>query len=373
LIELSDDGGGIPLKKIKEKAVQRKLLDEEELEKMSRAEIIDLIFQPGFSTAAIITDISGRGVGMDVVKKNIVDQSKGSVQVVTEEGKGTSFFIRLPLSLAIMRVLQISVRDMAFALPVNSVAEILKVPKAEIINVVDKKAIRLREQIIPVADLCSLLNTHGDNGDAKKDAPVIMVFMGNEKLGLIVDAIIEEEDMIIKPLPRHMKGIQVVSGVTISGRNEIISVLHIPMIFNLSKETKDAKRFDETARGEKRAINILLVEDSITTREIEKRILESYGYKVEAVCNGMEALGKTKEFKYDLIVTDIEMPLLDGFSLTEKLRQDQEYKNTPIIIVTSLDKEEDKRRGIEVGADAYIIKGSFDQTNLLDTVQNLVG
>ncbi len=377
LIELSDDGRGISVEKIKEKALRKKMFTEEELDNMSRAALIDLIFQPGFSTSAIITDISGRGVGMDVVKRNIVDELRGSISIDTAPGKGTSFYVRLPLSLAIMRILLISAAGMPFAVISNYVSEVIRLPESEFMNVVDKKAIRLRDEFIPVVNLDTLLklplNTQPRHADKGLDRLIMVVHIGAQKLGLIIDDLLDEEDMVIKSLPEHMKNISLVSGVIISGMNEIISVLHIPAVIEAAKYVQEARHLAVKEDKQSRGANILVVDDSINTREIEKSILEAYGYTVTLAEDGMDGLNKAMEFKYDVVITDIEMPRLDGFSLTERLRQDERYKDTPIIIVTSREKEEDKQRGIRVGADAYIVKGSFDQTNLLDTVQNLIG
>ncbi len=371
LIEISDDGRGVSIEGIKKKALQRKLISKEKLTKMSESEIIDLIFVPGFSTSPIITDISGRGVGMDVVKNNIVGRLNGSIQTKTKEGVGSAFLIRLPLTLGIMRVVSIVISDMIFAISENSISEILRIPEAELIDVVNKKAIRLREQIIPAVELQSLLKLPGRRKITKGELLILVVFMGNEQLGLIVDSIIGNDDMVIKPLPTHMQNIQWVSGVTISGKSEVVSILHVPSIIDAANEMKVERQFNQA--GEKKAIHILLAEDSFSTREIEKSILESYGYKVDTAVDGQEALEKAKKYKYDVVVTDIEMPRLDGFSLTEILRKESDYEHTPVIIVSSLDKEEDKKRGIRVGADAYIVKGAFDQSNLLETIRNLIG
>jgi len=373
LIELSDDGRGISLEKIKEKAIQKKMFDKDTLNIMPESQVIDLIFYPGFSTSPIITDISGRGVGMDVVRKNIIEDLKGSIQVETQERRGTTFYIRLPLTLAIMRVLLVVVSDLTYAIPSNYVKEVLVMPKEEVINVLDKRAIRLREEIVPISNLIDLLKLPDKDPVNHKELSIILTHVGDEKLGLVVDSLIDEEDMVIKPLPSHMKSDSLVSGVVITGDNVVVNVLNIPGIRNAAKEKKDVERFKIKEGEEKKEINVLVVDDSITTREMEKSILEAYGYTVNLAGDGMEALEKVKELEYDLIVTDIEMPRMDGFSLTRELRKDDDYKDTPIIIVTSREKEEDKRRGIEVGADAYIIKGTFDQSNLLNTVQNLVG
>ncbi len=373
LIQLKDDGAGVAVDKVKEKALRKGLFDEDTLNRMSKSEIVNLIFRAGFSTAPIITDLSGRGVGMDVVKDNIVMQLKGSVQIATEEGKGTTFYLRLPLTLAVMRVLLVEVSDFVCALPLNSVREIIKIDSSEIIEVVNKRAISLRDQIIPVVHLDRTIDLPHPRQTDPKELVVVLVAMGSEHLGLIVDSIVSEEDMEIKSMPSHMKNNELVSGVTLSGKNDIVLVLHVPKLFNLAKAVEEAKHLDDdSAEEEIRRLRILVVDDSISTREIEKSILESYGYEVETAKDGAEGLEKCRQFQYDLVVTDIEMPRMNGFDLTQNLRREEAYKLKPIIIVSSLDKDADKRRGMEVGADAYIIKGSFDQTNLLDTIQTLI-
>lgn len=373
IIIISDDGGGIPLKKIEARALEKKWLTKKDLAKMTIQEKISLIFRPGLSTSQMITDFSGRGVGMDVVKKNIVENLKGSIDADTREGMGTTFTIRLPSTLAIMRLLLFETAKTVFSVPSDAVTEVQKVSADKIIDVVDKKAIRLREQIIPVVYLDMLLGLPPVGHEREKEHIVVIVNTGIEKLGLIVQKLLEEQDMVIKTLPSHMAGEKWVSGVTISGKGDVINVLNVAMLIQATKELNWIKPRDAEIRSEAEKKRILVVDDSINTREIEKEILEAYGYSVDLAKDGMEALEKAKLSSYDLVVTDVEMPRMDGFTLTENLRKEAEYVNKPVIIVTSRDKLEDKRRGIQVGASAYILKGSFDQSNLLDTVESLIG
>lgn len=372
IISLRDDGRGISLQKIKEKARQKKLFPDEILDSMSETEIIDIIFQPGFSTSPIITDLSGRGVGMDVVKKNIVENLQGTVRIDTKEGEGSSFYLKLPLNLALFRLMLVSAAGHVFALPAGPVCEIVTVPTSDLITILSKKAIRLRNEVIPVEDLGAILNLPVQGGKDSREALILVVNTGKESLGLTVDSVIDEETMIVKSLPSHMKNIQLVSGVTIGGKQQIVNVLNIPMLCKKAKEIKSSCHV-EIREGKKKEITVLVVDDSINTREIEKSILEAYGYQVVLAGDGMEALEKSRGKQFDAIITDVEMPRLDGFTLTEQLRRDDRYKDTPIIIVTSREKEEDKKRGIMVGANAYIVKGAFDQTNLIETIQNLIG
>ncbi len=371
-VTLQDDGRGISAGRVREKALQKRLVTDDALARMSETEVIDFIFHPGFSTSAIITDLSGRGVGMDVARKVIVDELKGAIQVETKEGQGCAFSIRLPLTLAMFRLLLVTAGSRVFALPATAVCEIVTVPRAELIEVVNRSAVRLREQIIPVEKLARVLGI-ADGGEREPDqALLIIVATGNEKLGLVVDALLTEEDMVVKPLPPHLANVRLVSGVAVGSGNGIINVLRVPALLRGARELKEGVGV-KPAAVERREITILVVDDSVNTREIEKNILEAYGYAVVMAEDGMEAYEKAMERRYDAVITDVEMPRLDGFSLTERLRRDENYRDTPIIIVTSREKEEDKRRGIAVGANAYIVKGSFEQSNLLDTVQNLVG
>lgn len=371
-IALGDDGKGLSVDKIREKALSKRLFEAETLAGMSRAEIIDLIFMPGFSTSPIITDLSGRGVGMDVVRKSIVDELKGTVFVETKEGSGTTFLLRLPLNLAVFPLFLVSAGGKVCALPATALVEMLLVQRADIIEIVNKRAIRLREQLIPVEHLAPLVRLPHEPASENSEVLIVVIRDGEEQLGIVVDEIIGREEMVVKPLPLHLQGLRMVSGVTIGERDSIINVLHVPELIRQAREIGDFGRSRAAAREDHTA-KVLVVDDSVNTREIEKSILEAYGYTVETAEDGEEAFDKTRETLYDLVVTDVEMPRLDGFSLTKRLRDDDQYRYVPIIIVTSLEKDEDKKRGIAVGANAYIVKGAFDQSNLIETVRSLIG
>jgi len=374
IIDLADDGAGIQVDGIKETACKKNLAREGDLESLTADEALNLIFLPGVSTAGIITHLSGRGVGMDVVRRNI-DELKGAVTVRTGAGTGTSFRIRLPLTMAVIHVLFIRVWGTTFAVPAHYIDEIVRAGPEDLISVVDQRAVRRGGRLIPVVDLGEVLGLPGGApAEAAADSLILIASAGNEGLGVVIDELVNEEEMVIKPLPPHLRKLPLVSGAIISGRNEIFNVLHMPKIIEAARETRrrapaaEAPETDEATRR-----HILIVDDSVSTREIEKSILESYGYEVTAAGDGQEGYDRARRFRYDLIVTDVEMPRMDGFVLTETLRRTETYRETPIILVTSLDREEDRRRGMAAGADAYIVKGAFDQTTLLDSVRNLLG
>jgi len=373
LVELRDDGAGVPLPLVREQALARKMFDAETLHGMDDAALVDLIFQPGFSTSRLITDISGRGVGMDVVKRNIVEDLKGSITISTREGRGSAFAIRLPLTLAIMRILLVGARGRVFGIAAHYVTEMLKVPADEVIAVVTRRALRLHEEFIPIVDLAALLVGAAPVRLPEEQLLVIIVGVGSERVGFVVDAIPDEEELVIKSLPDLLAGVRLVSGVTVSGRNEVVPILNVPAVLEAARAAAAAAQAPAAAGERGREIAVLVVDDSVNTREIERDILEAYGYRVTIAGDGVEALEKAAAAAFDLVITDVEMPRLNGFVLTERLRADPAYRDVPIIIVTSREKEEDRRRGIEVGASAYIVKGAFEQSTLVETVQNLVG
>lgn len=373
LIELQDDGGGIPKDRIREQALARRLSDAESLDAMPEAALLELIFLPGFSTSPMITDVSGRGVGMDVVRRNIVEELKGSVRIATREGLGSTFSIRVPTTLAVMRVLLVSARGAVFGISSRHVSEILRVPAAGIIDVVARQALRLREELIPVLELAALLGDGAPGRAPGEDRLVLVARVGGEKIGLVVDEIVDEEDLVVKNLPRLLQGARLVSGLTVSGRGAVTCILNVPGVQEAARGAAAAWPGPAAAAAGRREIDVLVVDDSVNTREIERDILESYGYRVTIAGDGIEALEMAAAKQFDLVVTDVEMPRLNGFALVERLRAEPAYREVPVVIVTSREKDEDRRRGIEVGANAYIVKGAFDQSNLVETVRHLVG
>jgi chemotaxis protein histidine kinase CheA len=379
-IEIADNGGGIPIEAIRDKAVRKGFLAEEKAAGLSEQEVIDLIFLPGFSTSPIITDISGRGVGMDVVKRCIVDDLQGVVSVESRPGVGTTFALRLPLSLAVMRVLLIEVGGVPFGFTAQYVAELLRVPQSELLNIAERRAVIIRNEFVPIVSLEDMLripprHTRAVSQNKKLDGLLLLVVrVRNEKLALIVDDLLDERDMVIKPLPAHMNSLTTVSGMVTTGKNELVNILHVPVLLEMARSARGETVLDSMATvSEGRTFRVLVVDDSLNTREIEKDVLEAHGYIVTLAEDGLDGLRKAQSGDFDAVLTDVEMPNMDGFTLTERLRQEDKYRDKPIIIVTSREKEEDKRRGIQVGADAYIVKGDFDRSNLVDTLRNLLG
>ncbi|MBF0402277.1 MAG: hybrid sensor histidine kinase/response regulator [Magnetococcales bacterium] len=378
-IELRDDGGGIDLEKLQEVALQKELVTAEKLAQLSRSELMELVFHPGLSTHSIVTDLSGRGVGLDVVKKNIVELLQGSIRVESEAGQGCRFLMRLPLTLATVRVLMFRVAGLLFAMAGSAIAEVLRVTEEELIPIVGGQAVRLREQVVPVLSLEGLLGLTASariHPSPKSYRTLLILNNRQESRGVICDELVDEMVVVLKPLPYFMRQHPFASGMMISGQNEIVLVLDGGLLWKRMLQgggrLSSAPSPDRSARPVQRK-HLLVVDDSRNTREIEQTILQTAGYQVSLAEHGGEGYEKAIKGSFDLVVTDVEMPVLDGFSLARKLRRHERYQHTPIVLVTSRDKEEDKRRGIEAGASAYIVKGTFEQTQLLDTVRNLLG
>lgn len=367
-IAMKDDGRGISLPKIREKALAKHLHDADTLAKMSRAELLSILFRPGFSTSPIITELSGRGVGMDVVRRTIVDELKGSVAIETEEGRSTTIILRLPMNLAVFPLFFVAIQGRVCALMATSLVEVLSVPRSEIIRIVDRQALRLRNHVIPVEDLAGLVGL--GSSEAREEVQLAVVRDGEERLALVVDDLLGREERVVKPIPGNLKASRLVCGATLEEGDRVVCVLHAPELIRASTQRAGAQH--QEVPLETKAL-VLVVDDSVNTRDIEKDILEANGYRVEMAEDGGEALDKARERTFDLVITDVEMPRMDGFTLTERLRQMPAYLEVPVIIVTSREKEEDKRRGIQAGADAYIVKGAFDQSRLLETVKSLIG
>ncbi|MDO8775062.1 MAG: hybrid sensor histidine kinase/response regulator [Burkholderiaceae bacterium] len=381
VIEISDDGAGISLAAVRDKAVKKGFVSAEKAAALTDQEAIDLIFLPGFSTSSIITDLSGRGVGMDVVKQCVLDELQGSVNVETRSGAGTTFALRLPLSLAVMRVLLVQVDGLPFGFTAQYVAELLRLPRAAQLTVAERNAVIIRNEFVPVVPLAELLHIPAHLARPRetqiahpKDMLLVVLRIRNEKIAVQVDDLLDERDMVIKPLPEHLRKLPMVSGMVTTGKNELVGVLHAPALLDATRRIRNkAVRAEAATRAEETFYNILVVDDSLNTREIEKDVLEAHGYRVTLAEDGQDGLRKAMDGDFDAVLTDVEMPNMDGFSLTARLRQEEKYRTTPIVIITSREKEEDKQRGVQVGADAYIVKGDFDQNSLVDTLRTLLG
>ena len=378
IIEVSDDGRGIDPEDIKKAALKRGLYPPEELEIMTPKQLQALIFSPGFTTRTFVTEISGRGVGMDVVRNN-VEQLKGSIELESVPAKGTTFRMRLGTALATTHVLIVGLQGISYGIPVEFVRTTRLVSPGELFTIEGRDTIIFEDQPLSLAPLADLLELESPPKDENSPAsPCMILQVGEERLGVLVDALIDEQDVVLKSQSQLLKRVRNIIGATILGTGEVCMVLNPADLIKSARKRSgsggvaiqiNAQNFAESAP--KKSV-ILLAEDSIATRTQEKRILESAGYEVVTAVDGLDGFNKLKTRKFDAVISDVQMPNLDGLSLTAKIREHQEYNELPIILVTSLASDDDKRRGAEAGANAYITKSSFNQQVLLDTLKRLI-
>jgi two-component system chemotaxis sensor kinase CheA len=266
---------------------------------------------------------------------------------------------------------------MLFALPMFSITESVKVNVDDISAIEGRMAIQFRDHIVPLVKLNEVLGLPppgDDEGKAKKEMLVVMATSLDSQVGFIVDEIVGEGEVFIKSLGKHLGKVKNVGGAIIMPNGEVVVVLDIPdLIAHSALSLPQATGKKRTHKSERKEKMILIVEDAFSTRELEKSILETHGYLVDTAVDGLDALDRMSDNQYDLIVSDVEMPRMNGFELCRTLKNNEGYKDIPFVMVTALQKEEDKRRGIEVGAAAYIVKSAFEQSNLLDTIERLVG
>jgi two-component system chemotaxis sensor kinase CheA len=376
VIAVADDGAGIDVERVKRKAVESGLIGPDQAETMSDDEGRRLIFASGLSTAAMITDISGRGVGMDVVRKN-VESLHGDIDLDSTLGQGTTMTITLPLTLATTQELLVAVGGQTLGIPISSVERIMRVQKRDIKNVEGKEAILVGSEPVSVVHLADILElTRKDAIRADQKFPVVILGTGRKRIAFLVDAVVGQQESVVKNLGKQLSRVRNVTGATILGTGQVIMTLNPVDLLKSAQMTPGTSvlvtRVAQAQARETLRPKVLVVDDSVTTRNLEKTILETAGYDVRVAADGLDALNVLRSDGCDVIVSDVLMPNMDGFELTANVKDDPLLKDIPVILVTSLEKRRDKEKGIEVGADAFIVKSDFDQTSLLRTIEQLV-
>ncbi|AOY82221.1 hybrid sensor histidine kinase/response regulator [Moorena producens JHB] len=382
VIEVADDGRGLDIEKIKQTAVQRGLCTNEELALMTPRQIHALILAPGFSTRTFITEISGRGIGLDVLRTK-VEQLNGNIEIESTPGLGCTFRLQLRTTLSTANVLLVDVQGIIHGLPIEFVETTLLVSREQIFTIEGRETIALDGQAISVANLADLLElsnsiAYTSIATVKQQksglGPCILLKVADEQFGLFIDDLLDTQEVVIKPQTQLLKRVRNVTGATILSTGEVCMILNPPDLLTSLQSYQPTTSIVSTKLREivESTPVILLVDDSITVRTQEKRILERAGYEVVTAVDGLDGYNKLNTRHFDAVISDVEMPNLDGFSLTARIRQHQEYNELPIILVTSLASDEHKKKGVEAGANAYITKGNFNQDFLLETLQRLV-
>ncbi|OPX93287.1 MAG: Gliding motility regulatory protein [Pelotomaculum sp. PtaB.Bin104] len=374
-ILVSDDGIGINLDKVKESAVNKGILTKNECDKLREQEALALIFQSEVSTSPIITDISGRGLGLAIVREK-VERLGGVITVETQPQNGSLFHMIIPVTLATFRGILVRVAEQFFIIPSTNVDRVMRIKQDEIKTVENKEIISLKGCAVSFVRLADVLElTPQENKDSSLGyIPVLLLGTAEKRIAFAVDEIVCEQEVLVKSLGKQLSRVRNISGATVLGSGRVVPVLNVPDLLKSTVWIKNAPVETASATG-KAGLNkksILVVEDSITSRMLLKNILESSGYSVKTAVDGIEALTALRTDDYDLVVSDVEMPRMNGFDLTSRIRMDKKYARLPVVLVTGLDSREDRERGIDAGADAYIVKSSFDHGNLLEVINKLI-
>ncbi len=370
-LAVRDDGAGIAADHIKAAAVKHGLLSAADAGHLDETAALSLMFCSGVSTAPIITEISGRGLGLAIVREK-AEKLGGRVSVHTQAGQGTAFQILLPLTLATFQGTIVRAAEQTFVIPTANVERAGRLREADIKTVENHETLSLNGQAVSLVRLAHVLELPTRPPPAAE--PVWLTFVviasGETRIAFGVEAVLGVQEVLVKPLGKPLARVRNIAGATVLGSGAVVLILNVADLLQSALSTRPVARSTPALAAERKSV--LVVEDSITSRMLLKNILESAGYRVRTAVDGLDALSLLKTEPFDGVVSDVQMPRLDGFSLTEKIRADRELSELPVVLVTALGTQEDRERGVDAGANAYIVKSRFDQSNLLEALRRLV-
>ncbi|MBF0454590.1 MAG: hybrid sensor histidine kinase/response regulator [Magnetococcales bacterium] len=375
-IAIEDDGRGLDLEQIRASAQKKAIMTASELAALDVEQTIDLIFHSGVSAAPILTNISGRGLGMAIVRER-VEKLSGSLRVQNRPGKGLVFTIRLPISLTTFRGVIIQTAGEKFAIPSAQVDRVLQVSRDSLRMVENRTTLSYNGRPLAVVDLARVLGLSGANSQMETNNSLRIVVLNSgsrRQIGFLVADILEEQELLVKGLGKQLRRVKNISGAAILGSGQVVPVLHVKDLMIRAVMAPDLSVAVSTLAesAEQKPTRILVVEDSITSRMLLKNVLEAAGFRVTTAVDGMEGLTSLKTSEVDLVISDVEMPRMNGFEMTAAIRADEQLAHTPLILMTSLSSQEDRERGVDAGANAYLIKSHFDQTILIETIGRLL-
>jgi two-component system, chemotaxis family, sensor kinase CheA len=368
-ITLSDDGAGVDLEAVKSAAVKRGYLGREEASGMDDVKALSLIFLSEVSTSPLITDLSGRGLGLAIAREK-VEALGGSVSVRSRPAQGTEFRLMLPLTLSTFRGVIVSAGGRRFVIPTVNVERVLKVDRKAVAFAENRECISFDGSTLSLLSLSEALGIEGDAGGAPDSSPAVVLHASGIRAVFRVEEIQGEQEVLVKSLGRQLAHVRNISGATVLVGGGVVPILNASELLTSSSLVRTHGAVAKAPKATKR--KILVAEDSSTSRVLLLSILQSAGYDVQTAVDGAEAFAGLRTESFDLLVSDVDMPRMNGFVLTERIRADSKLADLPVVLVTSLDSREDREKGVEAGANAYIVKSSFDQGNLLETIGRLL-
>ncbi len=376
VVTVMDDGAGVPLERLRKTALQRRLATPAVVEKLTESELLEFLFLPGFTLKETVTEISGRGVGLDVVQ-NMVRGLRGSLRISTQPGRSFRVQLQLPLTLSVLRALLVEVAGEPYAFPLTQITHALKLQRNSIETLENRHHFRFGDQPVGLLSAHQVLDCGGPTppGD---DLPVVVLGDRNSRYGLVVDRFVGERELVVQPLDPHLGKIKDISAAALMEDGAPVLIVDVDdMLRSIEKLVSEhllaevqPNGLESPAGKQKR---ILMVDDSLTVRELVRKFLVSHGYLADVAVDGMDGWHAVRTGHYDLVITDVDMPRLDGIELAALVKKDPQLRTLPVMIVSYKDREEDRLRGLEAGADYYITKGSFHDETLLQAVVDLIG
>ncbi len=374
-IEISDDGKGVDLEKIRTRVIDRKMAPAQMAASMSPAELMEFLFLPAFSLKENITEISGRGVGLDIVHETIRSQN-GTVRIESELGVGFHTYITLPLTQSIVRALVVDVKGEAYAVPIVQVERVLKVPQSTIHTLENKQFFDFSGEHLGLVSASQVLEL-GDTSAEGSELPVVVIGAGTRRYALVVDAILGEQSLAVQAIDPIFGKMRDISAAALLDNGDPVLILDVPdLLLSIDKLLHEGglhQLAKSDAAERRKTKRILVVDDSLTVREMERKLLLGRGFLVDIAIDGIDGWNVVRSGEYDLVITDVDMPRMDGIELVTLIKKDLHLHKVPVMIVSYKDRPEDRARGLSAGADYYLTKGSFHDETLLDAVSDLIG
>jgi two-component system, chemotaxis family, sensor kinase CheA len=371
-LAVEDDGQGVDLGKIAKVATQRGMLNEAEAAALSPRELGRLIFQPGFSTSEVVTDLAGRGMGLSVVYE-AVERLQGEVEIQPANQGSTSILLSVPLSISTHRLLLVSCWGQTFCIPAHAIERLCRLRPQDVQTVEGKPVFCLDGNQIPLTSLARVLELGQPELDMGAELPVMILHSASKRVAVAVDGFLAERDALIQDLGIFLPSGGKINGGILTPDGSVALVLNPAGIIEALQKSNGTQAFAVAKPASKeRTFTILVADDSITTRTLERSILEAHGYHVRVAVDGLEALERLRAEPADLVIADVQMPRMDGFTLLAEIKKDPRLAQTPVIIVSSLERRQEQEQGLALGADAYIVKRKFDQQELLDVIRQIL-
>jgi two-component system, chemotaxis family, sensor histidine kinase and response regulator WspE len=374
-ISITDDGAGIDVRGLRQTIVSRQLAPPDMLSRLNDSELMEFLFLPGFSLSEQVTELSGRGVGLDIVK-SMAQEVGGTVRLTSRLGKGTSFYFQLPLTLSVVRTLLVDVAGEVYAFPLSRIDQIVTIKRSQIFTVENRQYFTIDQKNIGLVSLYQVLDLPPPT--AISDTYwVVMLSHQSATYGLIVDRCLGEKELVVRPLDPRLGKVQDVSAAALMNDGSLVLILDVSDLIHslnrLLQNMQPAKVGELRSHQSRNAKRVLVVDDSITVREMERKLLQNHGYIVDVAVDGMEAWNAIRSYPYDLVISDVDMPRMNGIELIREIKKHSRFQSIPVIVLSYRDREDDRIQGLQAGANYYLTKSSFHDDTLIRAVTDLIG